>query len=270
MNKYTIFGNPVSHSLSPVMQTAGFRHLQLDNTYDKTLLTDENIKDIFFKLGLSGANITVPHKEYAYNSADIVVGDAKTIKAVNTYIRQGDKIVAHNTDSYGFMMAIDEFRPLSSVLIIGAGGTARAIAVALKSANLTTTVANRTAKKLEFFDMLGVNTTTTDNINTNHKYDLVVNATSAGLCDSDYPMSQDKLRRVLTDSKYVFDCIYGTMTPFLSMAKQLNIKYKDGEDMLLYQGVKAMELWTNTKATKGLINSMRSALRDKNGKQGEL
>jgi len=270
MNRYTIFGNPVSHSRSPAMQTAGFKYLRLNYTYDKTVLIDENIKDIFFKLGLSGANITVPHKEYAYNSADIVVGDAKTIKAVNTYIKDEDKIVAYNTDSYGFMMAIDEFRPLSSVLIIGAGGTARAIAVALKSANIATTVANRTAKKLKFFDLLGVDTVITDNINTNHKYDLVVNATSAGLCDSDYPMSKDKLRLVLTDSQSVFDCIYGTMTPFLNMAKQLNIRYKDGEDMLLYQGVKAMELWTNTKATKGLIDCMRSALRDKNDKQGEL
>lgn len=233
MKKYTIFGNPVSHSRSPVMQSAGFKYLQLDNTYDKTLLTDENIKDMFFNLGLSGANITVPHKEYAYISADLVVGDAKTIKAVNTYIKQDDKIVAHNTDGYGFVMAIDEFGPLSSVLLIGAGGTARAIAVALKSANIATTVANRTAKKLEFFDMLGVDTIISNDIDTSDKYDLVVNATSAGLCDSNYPMSQDKLRRVLTDSKYVFDCIYGTMTPFLSMAKQLGIKYKDGEDMLL-------------------------------------
>ncbi len=258
MNRYTIFGNPVSHSKSPSMQNAGFKYLGLDCLYDKTQIKKQNIKDIFKQRDLSGANITLPHKEVAYELADIVVGEANKIKAVNTYIKRGDKIVAYNTDGSGFMMAIKEFLPISSALIIGAGGTAKAIAVALIEANIQTTVANRTASKLKFFKDIGAKTTSTKNLNTNYIYNLIINATSVGLIDDTTPIPINNLKKILKNCSYAFDCIYNKNTKFLSLSKMFCIKCKSGEDMLLYQGVKALELWT--KATKGLIKCMRDAL----------
>jgi shikimate dehydrogenase len=242
------------------MQNAGFKYLNLNSTYDKTVVKDENIKELFFSLGLSGANITVPHKETAYKLADKIVGTARTIKAVNTYIEQNGKIIAHNTDGSGFMSAIEEFGDISSVLIIGAGGTAKAIAVSLIEANINTTVVNRTATKLDFFQTIGATVAPMSDFEPNIAYDLVVNATSAGLDNLHYPMPLDKLEQIIKNCLFVFDCIYATDTAFLVLAKQLNKRYKGGEDMLLYQGVKALELWTNTKATKALVDTMREAL----------
>lgn len=263
MHKYTIFGNPVSHSKSPQMQNAGFKYLGLKHTYNKTLIKDENIKKVFLDLGLSGANITVPHKETAFELADEIVGTARTIKAVNTYINHNGKIIAHNTDGSGFMMAIQEFDNISSVLVIGAGGTAKALVVSLMEANIDTTVVNRTAKNLDFFQGVGAKTIPISNFRPAVAYDLIVNATSAGLDNPHYPMPREILKEVMNKCAYAFDCIYATHTPFLLLAKQLGKRYKDGEDMLLYQGVRAIELWTNTKATKGLVDTMRDALKQK-------
>ena len=78
MKKFCIFGNPVMHSKSPQMQNAGFKHLNINANYEKFLLEDgQKIKEEFIKNGFSGANITVPHKEFAYKMADEVIGIAK-------------------------------------------------------------------------------------------------------------------------------------------------------------------------------------------------
>jgi shikimate dehydrogenase len=262
LKQFTIYGNPVEHSKSPQMHNSGFALLNIDANYSKTLLQDGNtIKDEFLKNGISGANITVPHKENGFKNADILDEFAKQIGAVNTYIRENGKVKAYNTDAPGFYKAIEEFKSIKSVLLIGAGGTAKAIAVILRHHNIAVDILNRSENSKDFFRSLKCNFYTTKTINTTTKYHLIVNSTSAGLKDENYPTTKEILTPLLKNSTYAFDCIYGKMTPFLNLAKQFNIQFKDGEDMLLFQGVLAFELFTNTKATDKLIEAMRDGLK---------
>ena len=261
MIKFTIFGNPVSHSKSPQMHNTGFKLLNIDAMYDKTHLDDgSTIKKNFLDNNIKGANITVPHKENAFKNADEVRGLAQDIGAVNTYINENGKVIAYNTDAPGFMKSIAEFGEIKSAIILGAGGTAKAIAVAFNNAGIKTTVLNRSSSKLDFFKKLGCVTYDWDTFKVD-KYDLVVNSTSAGLKDENYPAPIEIIENILDNSTNAIDCIYGKITPFLSLAKSKSLNYKDGEDMLLYQGVLAFELFTGAKVDKHLIEAMRKGLK---------
>lgn len=261
MKKFVIFGNPVVHSKSPQMQNAGFKHINFDAVYEKFLLENgEDIKKEFLKNGFLGANITVPHKEFAFKQADIVKGIAQKIEAVNTYILEDKKVVAYNTDALGFLEAIKSFGKVEKVLVLGAGGTAKAISLALQEQNIDVVVLNRSKNRLDFFKNHNMKAYSFDEFKV-EKFDLVVNSTSAGLKDEFLPAPKEILDEVLNNSSFAFDCIYGKITPFLALAKSLENKIKDGEDMLLYQGVLAFELFTNTKADNSLVEAMRKGLK---------
>ncbi len=260
-NQFVIFGNPVEHSKSPQMQNAGLKHINFDGNYKKHHLVDGNtIKDVFLQNNYMGANITVPHKEDAFANADEVRGLAKEIKAVNTYINENGKVVAYNTDAPGFLKAIESFGTIKNVLLLGAGGTAKAIALALKSKNINVTVLNRSEGKLDFFKEHQIPCFSWENFEA-ETYDLIVNSTSAGLKDEYLPCNKEILETVLKNAKFAFDCVYGKITPFLALARENRLKIKDGEDMLLYQGVLAFEYFTRTKADDNLIESMRKGLK---------
>ena len=262
--KFVIFGDPVEHSKSPQMQNAGFKNLNIDANYEKCHLTvGKLLKKTFLDKNIDGANITVPHKEEAFEQADEVVGLANKIGAVNTYVKQDDKVIAYNTDALGFMKAIEEFKNLKKVLLIGAGGTAKAIAVALTEANIKVTVLNRSKNRLDFFKELGCKTSTWQDFMLD-SFDLVVNSTSAGLKDQEYPMDKKRLENIFLNSTYAFDCIYGKQTPFLTLALKEGLKAKDGEDMLLYQGVLALQLFTGVEATEDTVEAMRAGLKGTN------
>ena len=260
-NQFVIFGNPVEHSKSPQMQNAGLKHINFDGNYKKHHLVDGNtIKDVFLQNNYMGANITVPHKEDAFANADEVRGLAKEIKAVNTYINENGKVVAYNTDAPGFLKAIESFGTIKNVLLLGAGGTAKAIALALKSKNINVTVLNRSEGKLDFFKEHQIPCFSWENFEA-ETYDLIVNSTSAGLKDEYLPCDKEILETVFKNAKFAFDCVYGKITPFLALASENALEIKDGEDMLLFQGLLAFELFTNTKADNSVIEAMRKGLK---------
>ena len=93
------------------------------------------------------------------------------------------------------------------------------------------------------------------------RFDLVVNSTSAGLKDAEFPFDKRRLENIFYNAKYAFDCIYGKETPFLKLAKKEGLKVKDGEDMLLYQGVLAFKLFTGQEAGSSTIEAMRQGLK---------
>jgi shikimate dehydrogenase len=165
------------------------------------------------------------------------------------------------------MKAIEEFGEIKNACILGAGGTARAIAVALKDAGIEVTVINRSREgRLEFFENLGCICYTTDELlslpTTNYQLStIIINTTSAGLKDDLLPVPKELLKQLLKNSKFAFDCIYGKITPFLAMARDMNVKYKDGKDMLLYQGVLALELFLGHKVTQNTIKQMDKCLK---------
>ena len=255
---FAIFGDPVSHSRSPLMHNSVFKHLHFDASYTRVHLKDgSQLRERFLKLGLSGANITVPHKEAAYTACDEIRGFAKKIGIVNTIILEDNKLIGYNTDADGFIFAIEEFKQnfpqTPKVLVIGAGGTAKALAQKLTLENFDVTVLNRSSKSAGFFQQLGIKFFTWDNFLVNSRYDLVVNTTSAGLKDDELPAPQEMLEEILDNTTYVADAIYGKLTPFLQLAKSKNITYKDGADMLLGQGVLANELFVRHSLSKEKI-----------------
>jgi shikimate dehydrogenase len=240
---FTIFGNPVHHSKSPLIHNAVFSVYKPDSRYTRTLLeSGDELKDTFFKLGIEGASVTVPFKEDAFNQCDEVVGIAKKIGAVNCLVNRDGKMIGYNTDVYGFLDSIKDFGETPRVLIIGAGGTAKALLHGFLEKNYDVTVLNRSEKRLESFKKLGVKTATWDSFQSEN-YDLVVNVTSAGLTDSSFPAPENILKEVFRNSRFAVDVIYHE-TPFLKLAKESGLTTKDGSLMLVYQGVLANELFT--------------------------
>ncbi len=256
-NLFAIFGNPVSHSKSPLMHNRCFAHFKEKSCYTRILLKNgEDLKARFFALGLSGANITVPHKEAAFAACDVIDEDAKAIGAINTIIEKNGKLHGYNTDAPGFMLSIEEFSR-EKVLLLGAGGTAKAIAYIMNKRGLDVTVMNRSAGRLEGFNHC--ETMTWENFE-NRGFDLVVNTTSAGLADGNLPVPEAMIGGVLENAKACVDVIYGKQTPFLQAAQKRGLEVKDGADMLLYQGVLAFEHFTGHRyGTREITPVMRKA-----------
>ena len=130
---FAIFGNPVSHSKSPLMHNLSFKGLGFDGCYTRYLLKDgTQLKETFFTLGLKGINITVPHKEHAYTACDVLDPFAQKVGAVNTIVEKEGKLYGYNTDAPGFLKAISEFKDIRTVLFLGAGGTAQSTSSILR------------------------------------------------------------------------------------------------------------------------------------------
>lgn len=241
---FAIFGNPVAHSKSPLMHNLAFQGLGFDGCYARYLLEDgEKLKEIFFSLGLKGINITVPHKEYAYDACDVLDPFAQKVGAVNTIVEKEGKLYGYNTDAPGFLKAISEFENIKTVLFLGAGGTAKSTSVILKEAGYDVTIINRSSGRLTYFKENGFQTYTFDDF-IPQSYDLIINMTSAGLEDDSLPCPSQILAEVIPTAKACVDVIYGKETPFLKLAKTYKKPTKDGSDMLLYQGIIAFEYFT--------------------------
>lgn len=244
---FAIFGNPVNHSRSPLMHNHVFKRLGFDACYTRIQLEDgARLKETFLAQRLSGANITVPHKEAAFNACDEVRGFANEIGVVNTIVYEEGRLVGYNTDADGFLFSIEDFKEVKKILIIGAGGTAKALAKKFKLEDFDVSVLNRSAGNLAYFSKAGFTTYTWEDCPA-IAYDLIVNTTSAGLSDENYPAPLEILTPLLEKTSYCADAIYGKLTPFLRLCKEMGITYKDGSDMLLGQGVLANSYFTQGK-----------------------
>lgn len=251
MKLFTIFGNPVSHSISPRMHNLALQALHVEGVYTRYLLQNgKDLKKTFYNLKLSGANVTIPYKEDAFSQCDFVKGIAKEIKAVNTLVNKNGKLYGYNTDAHGFILSIKDFFPLRTALIIGAGGTAKAISSALKEVNVKVSIVNRSLKRLD--DFKNFDSYHWENF-TPKQFDIIINTTSAGLNDSNLPLLENLLIPTIKKSKYAFDVIYHKKTPFMLTCKENNLTCKDGKDMLLYQGVLAFNLFFNGEFNEDII-----------------
>lgn len=253
MKLFAVFGNPINHSISPRLHNLALNGLHINAIYTRYCL--ENGKDFkkkFYDLKLDGANITVPFKEFAYMQCDEVIGIAKEIKAINTVITKNNHLIGYNTDAPGFMLSIKDFLPLKSVLILGAGGTSKAISCALKDRGVKVSIVNRSKKRLDDFIDMGFNLNDWDSYEI-QSYDMVINTTSAGLNDGSLPLPKNLLIPTLKRASYAFDVIYHKLTPFLSACKQNNLTCKSGADMLLYQGVLALEIFLENRYSQSEI-----------------
>ena len=275
-----VFGDPVAHSFSPQMQNAALRHCQIDMQYVRFQISPDELREalkLIRDLKFVGVNLTVPHKIAALKLVDDLEESAKSIGAVNA-VKNNGKLHGLNTDGKGFARAIREefvvdLRDLR-VMILGAGGAARAIAMQCAKENCERLViANRTlekGKKLadelrDFFAgprVLGpvarLQAIAWDEAAFRFQIgnvDLIVNATPLGLNRSDpSPIPA----RLLAPHLMVYDTIYSERrTPFVSAAVEAGARGANGLSMLLHQGALAFEIWFGREAP---LDVMRNAL----------
>jgi shikimate dehydrogenase len=286
-----IFGDPVAHSLSPAMQNAALKHCGIDMEYARFhIRANELATGLGFlrELDFVGINLTVPHKIAGMNLVDDADAGAKAIGAVNTIKLEEARLVGFNTDGHGFSRAIREefsvdLRDLR-VLVLGAGGAGRAIAVqCAKESCERLVIANRTLDKAKqlveqlrvffagpkvFGPVPRLQAIPWEEAEIRFQIgnvDLVVNATPLGLNRVDLsPVPA----RLLAPHLMVYDTIYTTgRTPLVSAAMEAGARAANGLSMLLYQGALAFEIWFQREAP---IEVMRKALqvgalRDHNG-----
>ncbi len=245
MKIFGVVGYPIKHSLSPVMFNAVFKHLDMDAVYTRFEVKPEDFEDAMYgakALGLTGLNITIPFKERAYEifKADTL---AEKIKAVNTIDLATSK--AYNTDAYGAVKALKnkgvELKD-SRILIVGAGGVARAMAFAFYDEKAEIFIANRTeerAKKLA--NEVGCNFIPLNKL-TEVEPDIIVNATPLGMLG--YESKLVVPESMIKADVVVFDTVYNPIdTPLIKIAKMRGCKIVYGYEMLVYQGEKAFEIW---------------------------
>ncbi|MFP4200039.1 MAG: 3-phosphoshikimate 1-carboxyvinyltransferase [Clostridia bacterium] len=266
-----IVGYPARHSLSPAMFRAAFDEAGLDWDYRIFEVPPEDLGaavEGVRALDLTGVNVTVPHKEAIVKHLDVLEGDAANIGAVNVVVNRDGQLVGHNTDAFGVM---DSLRAAgvdpsgASVLLIGAGGAARAAAFALAGAEITSLhVANRTQARAErlaadlasAYPHLQIVTSGLSKVPEDR--DVIIQATSVGMGDPEAsPLPQDypfHSRMVLLEMVY-----RPTETRLTRRAHEAGARVIGGLEMLLRQGERGFELFTGFSAPPG---AMRAALRE--------
>lgn len=244
MKLFAIYGDPVTHSKSPQMHNYVFKILNFKACYTRIHLKDgEMLRKDFLERRLDGANITVPHKEAAFLACDEIRGFANKVKVVNTIVREDEKLIGYNTDADGFIFAMQAFKNIRTILVLGAGGTSKALTQKFVDEGFEVTVVNRSANRLEAFRTIECQVYDWDHFEAS-AYDLIVNTTSAGLKDDHFPIDKTLLERLFAFKPSVADAVYGKRTPFLSLADTMQLRSIDGEAMLVGQGVLANALFT--------------------------
>jgi shikimate dehydrogenase len=258
-----LIGWPVEHSLSPAMHNAAFAALGLDWVYLPLPVHPKRVGEAVFglrALGFAGANVTVPHKQAVMDHLAEVSPDAEAIGAVNTIVVTGDgKLTGHNTDAAGFLRALGEagFDPAGQrCIVLGAGGSARAVVYALATAGARVIVLNRTVERAQGLvhsllphlpsgTLLAAAPLTANDLSAHlDNARLMVNCTSAG-------MAPHVLRSplpggvILPWDMVVYDLVYNPAeTLLLKQARSACARPVGGLGMLVHQGAESFRLWT--------------------------
>jgi len=279
--RLAVIGDPIAHSLSPPMQNAALQDRQIDLQYTRLHIKPEDLDQavaLIRENDFLGVNVTLPHKQRAFELMDECDQQATDVGAVNTVAIRDKNLIGFNTDGVGFARAIREEFSIDlkdlRVLIVGAGGVARAIAFECgKQGCERLVIANRTGDRAadlvrelqKFFvgpKVLGpvarlqaIGLSESELRGQIPHTDLVINATSLGLERSDrLPIGTHLLEPHLM----VYDTVYSPRrTPLLLAAEQTGARVANGLSMLLHQGALSFEIWCDREAP---VAAMRSAL----------
>ncbi|MCB0192620.1 MAG: shikimate dehydrogenase [Anaerolineae bacterium] len=255
-----VFGHPIAENPTIVMQEAGFRELGLNWRYLNIEVYPDDLAAAVQGLramNMQGINLTIPHKVAVLHYLDEVAEDAKLMGAVNTVRREGNRLIGENTDGKGFLRALRDDANIDpagqNVVILGAGGAARAIGVELALAeaahitivnrsvqrgqDLTTLLEDKTPAQVAFVEWNGAYAIPAQT-------NIVVNASSIGLYP-DITAKPDLDYDTITADMIVCDVIPNPpRTPFLKEAEARGARALDGLGMLVYQGAIAFKMWT--------------------------
>ncbi|MBS4173610.1 shikimate dehydrogenase [Bacillus sp. FJAT-49736] len=257
---FGVIGDPISHSMSPMMHNNAFENLQIDGYYHPFQINPIDLP-IAIKgmkaIGISGFNVTIPHKTSILSLLDRIDPLAKAIGAVNTVVREGNELVGYNSDGFGFIQALKERWKKNvaneKTLIIGAGGAAKAIYYSLAVEGVKyIDICNRTKERAQALvdncpfpcetNILNL----ADASEYLNEYTLLIQTTSIGMSPNihEIPFSLDKL----SPKAHVVDIIYNPLeTAFLMEAKKIGATTQNGIGMFVHQGAIAFEKWTGIK-----------------------
>lgn len=271
-DRYAVVGNPVAHSKSPQIHAAFARQTGQDIAYDRLLAPLDAFAvtvQQFFHEGGHGLNVTVPFKREAWDCVDECEGGALSAEAVNTIKRVGNRLIGYNTDGKGLLADLE--RNLGAtitgkrVLLMGAGGASYGVMQPLLerkpdllvAANRTLDKAQRLVRHFHQYAAAvpqGVAVRPYENLG-NQMFDLVINATSAGL-EGGMPQLPDKL---FAPGAIAYDMVYGRDTPFMVFARQHGARAVDGLGMLVEQAAESFFIWRGVRPdTAPVIAQLRS------------
>ena len=261
-----IFGYPLSHSISPAFQQAAFDYHSLSVQYHAWPTPPEQLGNGVNKLRgdeYLGANVTVPHKEQVIAHLDDIDSWASLVGAVNTIVREGRRLVGYNTDAHGFVKSLREmgdFEPEGKrVLLLGAGGAARAAAFGLAKENVALlTIANRTVERAQSLaddvrgsahDVEAIALADVALERAAASADLIVNSTSIGMRHGPAEGETPLQGQLIPPGALVYDMVYNPAeTPLMAQARNAHARTLGGLPMLIYQGAAAFERWTGKDA----------------------
>lgn len=262
-------GYPIEHSLSPVMHEAAFQALGLEAIYAPFEVPPACLRGVLRGLvaaGIDGVNVTVPLKERIVPLLHGLSREAAMVRAVNTVVIRRGRLVGHNTDVSGLSRAVAElgWRPAkrSSVVILGAGGAAKAAAWAVcRHPGVELTIANRHPAKAQRLARWLARARPHGHVRVQALRDvelggahLLINATSVGMrAEDDVPIAVGRLRR----PTMVYDVVYTRQTPLVREARRRGCVAANGLSMLVYQGAEAFRLWWHRRPP---IDAMRRAV----------
>src|SRR5580700_72439 len=256
---YAVIGDPIGHSLSPVLQNAGFQARKMDAVFLPFMVRE--LADFLCSvepLGIAGFSVTLPHKQSILRHLDDCDPMAAAIGAVNTVVvRGGGKLYGYNTDYVGVLRALERRIPLrgSRTLIFGAGGAARAVAFALAESGAVVCICGRRMKQAKALARLVGGEAVERPRLRREFFDAIVNATPVGM----YPHSdRAPLRAEELNCRLVFDLIYRPRsTKLLQIAAHRGIETASGVEMFVAQGTAQWEIWTGERAPE---SAMRRAV----------
>jgi shikimate dehydrogenase len=249
MKKYLVIGNPINHSLSPKLHNYWIKENNLDAIYEKKKLEENDIKDIIQELRkekVHGINVTVPFKKIILSHLDKLTPKANTTQSVNTIFKEGNALVGDNTDIGGFELSLKHINydvKDKKIFILGAGGVAPSIILALKRCGATDiSISNRSKEKIKDLKKIHSNLKTVEWGDTTD-FDMIINATSLGLKNDD-TIKLDFSKN--GSGKLFYDIIYNPeKTNFLAQGKKLGNQIENGKMLFLYQAQLAFKIWHN-------------------------
>ncbi|MDP4845331.1 MAG: shikimate dehydrogenase [Salibacteraceae bacterium] len=239
MKKFGLIGNPLAHSFSEKFFTEKFKRESIQDCSYKLfpLQRIDQLPALLEKERLQGFNVTIPYKESVLSYLNQLSDEAKQIGAVNCVLIEDEKLIGHNTDVFGFEVSISQWlnKPIKQALILGNGGSAKAVKFALKRLEIPFEIVSRSGA-------LNYENLPASLVHDSH---LIINTTPLGMSPQTEAFP-DIAYEAIGSQHFVFDLIYNpSETPFLRKCKLAGASIKNGAEMLKLQAEKSWEIWSS-------------------------
>jgi len=250
---YGVVGDPVGHSLSPIMMNTAFRRESINAVY--LAMQAKSVKDFIAcvrDIPIHGFSVTMPYKEQIVQHLDNMDTFTEKTGACNTVIRAQDgKLYGFNTDVFGVLRPLEQRLPLANarILIIGAGGAARAAVFGLRERNAQIFITNRSSASGQKLARQARGKFVPRSALRKMDFDVIINATPVGMSDLPQKTAPSPLNENEIRTKYLMEMIYAPVeTKLLKMARAKGVQIISGAEMFVHQGARQFEIWTGKPA----------------------